>query len=207
MRLLAVRHGATEWSQARRFAGSRDIPLIAQGRLQAEAVAQALGETVTAAVYTSPLERARMSADVIAKPHRLDPVIEPAFREMAFGVWEGLTREEVATRFPAEFAAWASSPDGVTPPRGESLAAVDSRVRAALGALVERHRGQTAILVSHAIVLRLIVLAALGLGPERLWSVDASPAGITEIEYQGDWATVHRMNTLTHLDGLREDGA
>ncbi|HXU88639.1 MAG TPA: histidine phosphatase family protein, partial [Methylomirabilota bacterium] len=50
MRLLAVRHGATEWSQARRFAGSRDIPLIAQGRLQAEAVAQALGETVTAAV-------------------------------------------------------------------------------------------------------------------------------------------------------------
>ena len=72
---------------------------------------------------------------------------------------------------------------------------------------MERHRGQTAILVSHAIVLRLIVLAALGLGPERLWSVDASPAGITEIEYQGDWATVHRMNTLTHLDGLREDGA
>ncbi|HXU89573.1 MAG TPA: histidine phosphatase family protein, partial [Methylomirabilota bacterium] len=204
---LAVRHGATEWSQARRFAGSRDIPLIAQGRLQAEAVAQALGETVTAAVYTSPLERARMSADVIAKRHRLDPVIEPAFREMAFGVWEGLTREEVATRFPAEFTAWASSPDRVTPPDGESLGAVDSRVRAALGALVERHRGQTAILVSHAIVLRLIVLAALGLGPERLWSVDASPAGITEIEYQGDWATVHRMNTLTHLDGLREDGA
>jgi len=207
MRLLAVRHGATEWSQARRFAGSRDIPLIAQGRLQAEAAAQALDGTFATAVYTSPLERARTSADVIAKPHRLEPVIEPAFREMAFGIWEGLTREEVAARFPAEFRAWASTPDRVVPSQGESLAAVDARVRAALAALVDQHRGETVILVSHAIVLRLIVLAALGLGPERLWSVDASPAGITEIEYQDDWATVHRMNTLAHLDGLQGDGA
>jgi broad specificity phosphatase PhoE len=58
------------------------------------------------------------------------------------------------------------------------------------------------VLVSHAIVVRLIVLDALGLGPERLWSVDASPAGISEIEYEPGWATVHRMNTLAHLDGV-----
>lgn len=207
LRLLAVRHGATEWSQARRFAGSQDIPLTAYGRLQAEAVAQALAGTSAAAVYTSPLERARTSAEVIAKPHRLEAIIEPDFREMAFGAWEGLTRDEMATRFPAEAVAWASTPHVLTPPQGEPLAAVDSRVRAAVAALFERHRGDTVILVSHAIVMRLIVLAALGLGPERLWSVDASPAGITEIDYQEDWATVHRLNTLAHLDGLREDPA
>jgi broad specificity phosphatase PhoE len=207
LRLLAVRHGATEWTQARRFAGSQDIPLTAQGRLQAEAVAQALAGSSAATVYTSPLERARTSAEVIAKPHRLEPLIEPAFREMAFGAWEGLRREELLARFPAEASVWAGTPHLVTPPGGEALTAVDARVRAALDALVEQHRGATVILVSHAIVIRLIVLAALGLGPERLWSVDASPAGITEIEYQDAWATVHRMNTLTHLDGLREDGA
>jgi broad specificity phosphatase PhoE len=207
LRLLAVRHGATEWSQARRFAGSRDIPLTAQGRLQAEAAAQALADSSAAAIYTSPLERARTSAEVIAKPHRLEPVIEPRFREMAFGTWEGLIRDELLTRFPAEAAVWASTPHLITPPEGEALTAVDARVRAALTALVEQHQGETIILVSHAIVTRLIVLAALGLGPERLWSVDASPAGITEIEYQDSWATVHRMNTLAHLDGLREERA
>jgi hypothetical protein len=53
-------------------------------------------------------------------------------------------------------------------------------------------------------VVRLIVLSALGLGPERLWTVDAAPAGISEVEYRADWVTVHRMNTLAHLDG---DGA
>ncbi len=207
LRLLAVRHGATEWSQARRFAGSLDVPLTAQGRLQAEAVAQALAGSLAAAIYTSPLERARTSAEVIAKPHRLEPVIEPDFREMAFGAWEGLHRDEVAARHPTEAAAWAGTPHVVTPPGGEALTAVDARVRAALAALIERHRGETVILVSHAIVTRLIVLAALGLDPDRLWSVDASPAGITEIEYLDAWATVHCMNTLAHLDGLREDGA
>lgn len=183
------------------------MPLTAQGRLQAEAVAQALAGTSAAAVYTSPLERARTSAEVIAKPHRLEPVIEPAFREMAFGAWEGLSRDELAARFPTEAAAWASTPHVVTPVAGEPLTAVDARVRAALATIIERHRDETVILVSHAIVTRLIVLAALGLGPERLWSVDASPAGITEIEYQEAWVTVHRMNTLAHLDSLREDGA
>ena len=80
-----------------------------------------------------------------------------------------------------------------------------ARVAAGLAGLLDAHAGGTVVLVSHAIVTRLIVLAALGLGPDRLWSVDASPAGITEIEYQDGWVTVHRMNTLTHLDRLEAE--
>src|SRR6266850_581135 len=183
MRLFAVRHGATDYSRERRFAGSRDVPLTTDGRLQAGAVAQALAGAGVAAVYTSPLERARVCADLIAKPHRLEARVDPDVREMAFGAWEGITRDEMAVRFPREAAA---------------------RVRGALDRLIAAHAGETAVLVAHAIVVRLIVLAALGLGPERLWVVDAWPGGITEIEYLGDWATVHRMNTLAHLDGLPE---
>jgi broad specificity phosphatase PhoE len=51
-------------------------------------------------------------------------------------------------------------------------------------------------------VMRVMVLHALGLGLDRLWTVDAAPAGITELEYEPDWATVHRMNTVSHLDGV-----
>ncbi|MEK7702093.1 MAG: histidine phosphatase family protein, partial [candidate division NC10 bacterium] len=153
-----------------------------------------------AAVYASPLERARASAEVIAKPHRLEVRIEPDFREMAFGEWEGLTREEVAARFPQASELWRSAPDRLAVPGGESLADVATRVTRAVDELVGAHAGETVVLVSHAVVLRLIVLQALGLGPERLWTVDASPAGITEIEYEPGWATVHRMNTLSHLE-------
>jgi broad specificity phosphatase PhoE len=199
LRLLAVRHGETAWSRERRFAGARDVPLTERGRRQSEALATALAETALAAVYASPLERACATAEAIAKAHRVEVRVEPEFREMAFGAWEGLTWEELP---PDAIETWRQAPDRIVPPGGEPLGAVASRVAAATTRLREAHAGDTVVLVSHAIVIRLLVLAALGLGPERLWSVDASPAGLTEIEYEGGWTTVHRMNTLAHLDAL-----
>jgi len=199
LRLFVVRHGATEWSGAR-FAGWRDIPLSEDGRRQCAAVARALAESQTAAVWASPLERARVSAEILAKPHRLEVRLDEAFREMSFGQWEGLTREEVAARFPRDWEAWRTRPTRVSVPGAEALTAVAERVAASLDALRDEHDGQTVILVTHAIVVRLLVLAALGLDPDRLWTVEATPGGISELEYRQDWVTVHRMNTLAHLD-------
>jgi broad specificity phosphatase PhoE len=202
LRLFVVRHGVTDWARERRFAGWRDIPLSEAGRRQCEAVAQALEPTAPAGVWASPLERARVSAEIIAKPHRLGVTLEPAFREMGFGQWEGLTREEVAARFPREWETWRTAPERFTAPGGEALAAVAERVARALDELRAAHEGGPALLVTHAVVSRLLVLAALGLGPARLWAVDSTPAGISELEYRDDWVTVHRMNTVAHLDGL-----
>jgi ribonuclease H / adenosylcobalamin/alpha-ribazole phosphatase len=207
VRLYAIRHGDTEYARERRFAGSREVPLTALGRRQCEAVAQALAGTFVSAVYASPLGRARESAAPIAAAHKLEVRVEPALREMSFGEWEGLTRADLAVRYPTELEAWRAMPHQVQPPGGERITEVAARVAQSLAALCESHGGETIVVVSHAIVTRLIVLAALGLGPDRLWSVDASPGGITEIEYQDNWITVHRMNTLIHLDGLEDEAA
>src|SRR2546425_8347023 len=80
LRLFVIRHGATDWSRERRFAGWRDVRLSDEGRRQCAAVAQALAGTNAAAVYASPLERTRVSAEVIAKPHRLTVQLADAFR-------------------------------------------------------------------------------------------------------------------------------
>src|SRR5262245_57202743 len=201
LRLIVVRHGETDWTRDGRYAGARDIPLNALGLRQTEATAAALVRSV-AAVYASPLERARMTAEIIAKPHRLEVTTRAAFREMSFGPWEGLTRAEVAVAFPDLYRTWGSTPHLVVLPGGETLAEVHARVQEGLGELRGEREGQTVVLVTHGVVIRMLVLHALGLGPDRLWSLEASPAGITEIEYDGDWATIHRMNTLVHLDGL-----
>ncbi|HKC97762.1 MAG TPA: histidine phosphatase family protein [Methylomirabilota bacterium] len=202
LRLFVVRHGETEWVRQRRFAGSRDIPLTEAGREQCAAVARALGSTAVAAVYASPLERARASAEVIAKPHGLAVRIVPAFSEMSFGSWEGLTRDEVQARDPEAWGQWRSAPHSFAPAGGETVQQVAERVNAGLAALQEAHKEQTIVLVSHGVVARVIVLGALGLGLDRLWTLDAAPAGITEIEYEPGWATVHRMNTVAHLDAV-----
>ena len=200
LRLLAIRHGATDWSRERRFAGSRDISLSPEGRRQCAALAQALAPTPIAVLYASPLARARESARPIATAQGIDVTIDSDFREMCFGDWEGLTRDEVARRFPEDFEVWRTAPERFARPGGETLSAVAERVMRGLGELRAVHGGETVVLVSHAIVTKLIVLAALGLGPERLWSVETSPAGISEIEYRDDWTMVHRVNTVAHLE-------
>jgi phosphoserine phosphatase len=200
LRLFVVRHGETEWVRERRFAGSRDIPLTEAGRDQCAAVARALAGTTVAAVYASPLERARASAELIAKPHGLPVRIVPAFSEMTFGSWEGLTRDEARTRDPEAWAQWRSAPHLLKLAGGETIPEVAERVTAGIAALQEAHDGQTVVLISHGVVARVIVLGALGLGLDRLWTLDAAPAGITEIEYEPGWATVHRMNTVAHLE-------
>jgi phosphoserine phosphatase len=200
LRLFVVRHGETEWVRERRFAGSRDIPLTEAGRDQCAAVARALAGTTVAAVYASPLERARASAELIAKPHGLPVRIVSAFSEMTFGSWEGLTRDEARARDPEAWAQWRSAPHLLKLAGGETIPEVAERVVAGIAALQEAHDSQTVVLVSHGVVARVIVLGALGLGLDRLWTLDAAPAGITEIEYEPGWATVHRMNTVAHLE-------
>ncbi len=146
LRLFVVRHGETAWSRERRFAGARDVPLTPEGLRQCEAVARTLASQGVAAVYASPLERARASAEVIAKPHRLTVEIEPAFREMALGEWEGLTREEVAARFPADYERWCTAPHLLHLAAGETLGEVSVRVTAGVRELQEAHAGETIVL-------------------------------------------------------------
>jgi broad specificity phosphatase PhoE len=198
-RLILVRHGETEWNRAARFQGWQDIPLSAEGRMQAEKSARALAACGATAVVASPLARARETAEIVAKPHRLAVTVAEAFKEMSFGVWERLTVADVMARFPAQHRTWREAPHTVRFEDGEDLETARARALAGVAELRRAHDGGTIVVVSHGLVVRLIVLDALGLGPDRLRAVHATPAGITEIEYRRGWATIHRMNTLSHL--------
>ena len=199
LRLFLLRDGETEWSRERRFTGTHDPALSAAGARQAAAAAAALAAMPLKAVYASPRERTRATAELIAMPHELAVQLDPRLADMDFGRWQGLTAEEAADTTPALYEQWQRAPGGVTAPGGEALAAVVARVREVTDELQRAHAGDAVVLVTHAVVVRLIVLDALGLDADRLWSVDASPGGLSEIEYRPGWVTVHRMNTLSHL--------
>jgi len=199
MRVLLLRHAETDWNRERRFQGWRDVSLSPAGREQAGSVARLLADTPLVAVWSSPLARARETAALIAEPHALPVREEEAFKEMGFGTWEGLTRDEVEARFPDAIAVWAERPHEARWPGGESLADVRARVLRGLAALRATHQGQTVCLVSHGITSRVLILEALGLGLDRLWSIQVSSTGISELEFRDDWTTLHRMNSLIHL--------
>src|SRR5205809_1423352 len=119
LRIFLVRHAATDWNRERRYQGWSDTPLSVEGRVQADAVARALAEPPLAAVYSSPLERARETAAAIAKPHRLTVQEKAAFKEMGYGRWEGLTLAEARGVDPGLYEVWMDTPHLATPPGGE----------------------------------------------------------------------------------------
>lgn len=200
VRLVVVRHAETEWNREGRYQGWRDTALSEIGRAQAQAVGRLLARQPLAAVWSSPLQRARDTAAAIAAPQGLVVREEPAFREMRFGAWEGLTRDEVSASFPAQYRGWSQTPHLVVPPGAETLEEVRARVLAGLEEVREAYEGQTVCVVAHGVSIRILILEALGLGLDRLWSLHVASTGISELEFRDDWAAVHRMNTLVHLD-------
>ncbi|HTY79455.1 MAG TPA: histidine phosphatase family protein [Candidatus Bathyarchaeia archaeon] len=205
LRLLLLRHGETAWNRERRYQGWTDTPLSATGVQQAEAAARELKEHAFAAVYASPLRRARDTAAVIARPHGLEVETDPAFRELGFGEWEGLTLDEARSRDTALYQNWARTPHLVSPPGAETLAQARERVLAGLERLRAGHKDDVVCLVAHGIPVRIMILEALGLGLDRIWSLHSAPTGISELEFRDDWTALHRMNTLVHLDTALAD--
>ena len=200
LRLFVVRHAQTDWNRERRYQGWQDTPLSEVGRGQAAAVARALQGGKLDAVYSSPLRRAVTTAEAIAAPHGLPVRVEAAFREIGFGAWEGLTLDEARVRYPAEYQHWAERPHEAVVPGGEALPDVRQRVLAGLEALRAEHDGGSVCLVTHGVPARVLILEVLGLDLSRIWAVHVATTGISELEFREDWAALHRMNTLTHLE-------
>jgi broad specificity phosphatase PhoE len=171
--LILARHGETDWNRENRFQGHADPPLNAAGRAQSVELAEALADEPIARVYTSPLRRARETAELVAE--RLGVEVEPleALCEIDVGSWMGLTRDEVAERFPEGYASWLErAPHGFED--GETYEELAARVLPALRTLAEVHPSATLLVVTHG-------------GPSRV--VQAHAAGI-------DYAEARRRETV-----------
>jgi ribonuclease H / adenosylcobalamin/alpha-ribazole phosphatase len=199
---LLLRHGATAHTAEKRFSGSggADPELSPEGEAQARAAAVAVASRGPMdAVVSSPLRRARQTADVVAAELGL-PVREvESLRECAFGEWEGLTFAEVRERWPKELAAWLGDPT-VRPPGGESFDDVRRRVRVARDKLLARFPERTVLVVTHVTPIKLLVRDALGAPMAALYRMELSPATLTEVQwYAGGQASLRRFNDAAHL--------
>lgn len=161
-RLLLVRHGETDWNAAGRFQGHTDVELNEQGRAQARALAERLHGRPITGVVSSDLRRARETAEIVSE-HLAVPLvaIDPELRERSYGSFEGLTRDEIALKFPDE---WQKHVEGALaePPGAEPRHVVRARlVRAVTRTLFEHGRpGSDVVVVSHGGAMRAFLEAA-----------------------------------------------
>jgi probable phosphoglycerate mutase len=235
--LVFLRHGQSEWLAEGRFQGRSDTPLTSLGQRQAALAGARLaapdepprlpvpaGEPV--AVVHSPLARTRETAEAVAAAFatagRPVPPLrpEPGLAEIAQGAWEGLFQREVEERYPVEIAGWRRDPVGVHAPGGESLRAVDARVRAALARVLadlaaaagpgpagtpsyyDAHAGPWALLVGHDGAFKVALLALLGLPLDRFWTFTQTTTGIAVLDIRNGRTVLRAWNRTEHLAPL-----
>ena len=168
LRLYLIRHGEVEGVASGRLLGRTDTPLSDQGLEQARQLAEVLSRAQLSAVYCSDLQRARTTAEIIAKRSDLKVQETSAWREIDMGHWEGHTLAALHDEAPELIAQLFSDPASFEYPGGESFAGFTTRVQRALDRLLIAHRTGEVALVAHGGVCRAILGNALGM-PTHNW--------------------------------------
>jgi glucosyl-3-phosphoglycerate phosphatase len=204
-RIVVWRHGRTEWNVSGRFQGQLDPPLDEVGRNEVARSAPLLaaglrhGSTV---VVSSDLQRATDTAAVLADLLGVAVLREPRLREHGMGSWEGLTRDEVADRFPDQYAAWRAG-HPVVDRGGEDPAEVGER---ALAALADLPAAEVAVVVTHGGTAGRLMERLLGLQPSqrRLFAPLANCAW-SDLRVQGSRWRLHRHNVAAFPEAVAPD--
>ncbi len=151
--LIVVRHGQTKWNCELRFQGQSDSPLSELGECQARALGARLGALPIEALYSSDLGRALRTAQVIAEITGHNVIVDQRLRERNFGIFEGLTIEEIEARHPEVLALWRTRDPQYRIPGGENAEEIHQRMVSCLNELADRHSGETVAAVSHGLAL------------------------------------------------------
>ena len=198
-RVVAVRHGETDWNAQLRIQGHTDIALNPRGQWQAEQLALALADEGVEAIYSSNLQRAHQTAWALARRAGLPVQHDEGLRERHFGRFEGLTFTQIDAQWPTDALRWRQRDPEFEPGGGESLQVFYRRCVDAADRLAHRHRGQTILLVAHGGVLDCLYRAATraALNAPRSWQL--GNATVNRLLHTDTGFTLVGWNDESHL--------
>lgn len=210
MKIILVRHGETDWNKQRRLQGQSDIELNAKGKKQVEALAQALKNRYTEAIYTSPLKRALDTAQAIGRHHHVDIIPLDQLKEIDAGEMDGLTHEEMKKQFSDFYSEWQTNCTKVSFPGGSSLPELQERVWSAIEGILNTPapppiRGRktperTVIVVAHFFPIMSIVCRALGLDLSQCRRLRLDLASICAVDIDNGNISLVSLNDTCHCD-------
>lgn len=196
LQIIIIRHGETSWNKKEIFRGRKDINLSKTGEIQVKLLAKKLSNLKIKSIYTSPLKRAKQTAEAIASFKRL-PVQElGGLIDIDFGKWEGRPLKEIKENYPQDYLLWLSFPHKVKFPEGESLSIARQRAVKDVLKTMERIKEGILVFVSHRVINKLLLLHFLGLNNSYFWQIKQDVAGYSILEKIPD-LPVHATRTQT----------
>jgi probable phosphoglycerate mutase len=208
--VLFIRHGETDWNRIKRIQGHIDIPLATSGVDQAQRLAERFareaGEGARLdAIYSSDLMRAQQTAQPFADVLGLPLKLKQGLRERNYGAFQGHDSDEIALRFPDEYAQWQTRDPGFSPPEGESQRVFYHRVLHAIEPVVAAHPNDRIAIVAHGGVLDCVYRFANGLPLDAPRNYALLNTSVNVVEFEDGRAKVVSWADIAQLDGRAED--
>lgn len=199
-----IRHGQTAWNREEIFRGRTDVPLNETGLKEAALAGEYLKEVEVHAIYSSPLSRARETAEKIAQFRNIEVQLLDGIIDMSFGRWEGHPHQEIQKDYKELYLQWKEEPHRVKLPGGESLDEVRVRSMAALEEVIRLHPGKTLVLVSHRVINKVLICGILGIDNSHFWQIGQDTTAINLIQFKNGKYILSLLNETCHLKPLKE---
>ena len=204
-KIYLIRHGEVEFNRKNAYIGSTDLSLNANGRHQAELLAEYLADKEISSVYSSGLKRAYESAEIIAVRIGLGVSAIPELRELDYGDWEGVPEADVPKLYPDIFREWRKNPVEVRIPGGENVGELRDRAYPAFCRIAEQVSGGSLVIVAHKTTNRVLLSCLLGVDPNYYRQIGQGNSAMNVIERRNDGRlVVDQVNETCHLLGARE---
>lgn len=206
-KLVLVRHGQTAHNVEGKMAGWTDSPLTELGRAQAEQVARYIAESYQLGrIFSSPLQRARDTAEAIGRRTHLQPILRDDLKEINFGKFESLTRAQIQATFPEIIANNDLNGPTFAYPDGESAETFTRRIRRVFAAILAANEGQEVAVVAHGGVLGAYLAERLGGEPHRWRQYVPKNCSVSEVDVEDGVVTLVSFDGVGHLDGIGTAG-
>jgi probable phosphoglycerate mutase len=198
--ILLVRHGETEWNATGKFQGSKDISLSQEGLMQAKFLKERLHSKYDC-IYTSPLIRAKQTAELICENTPMVPIIEIDLREINFGAWEGLTLHQISTQYVSEFNSWKTDEmNGYLVGGDLSLKNASIRAKNAILRIAKECIGKKVIIIAHGGIIKAGLIGILDWKMNKYHEISLGNTAVSKLIFDEALnATLVTLNDTSHL--------
>lgn len=206
VRLFLTRHGQTEWNVAKRFQGSLDSSLTELGVRQAELLSYRLADEKFDAIYSSHLNRAYRTAQIVSGNREIEIIKDEDLAEMRLGDWEGLKHDEIIEKYSKEYELFWNKPHLYKASSGEGYSDLKKRVIGCLERIIKENDGKNVLIVTHTVVIKQIMAYFEGRPLEKLWDIPyIHPTSLSVIEIDNDIVDVKLHADVSHFEDSMKD--
>lgn len=202
MNIFFARHGETQWNRLGKTQGTQDTDLSTLGYRQAEKLADYLHNRYKIdKLYCSKLKRAKKTAEIIGKKMGISPTCDSLLNEISFGLWEGLSIDEIEAKYPGQLAKWRSDLS-FSPRGGESLSSIEKNANSFTNSLIEKHRerDKNILVISHSVTIKVLILSITGIPLSFINNIKIGQTGLSLIKVKDTRGIIMYLNNLQHLD-------